>query len=571
MTARAVITFPDMSINLGTIISMTDTVQKKDQVVPIVTQPMRNAFPIEMGNSHRISITFARRNPHGSSDPDIPMPNLSNTEWYNKLTQCVDRWQARTDGCLLSYFDDSGEGNMQIPTISVYGYIKSLTRVHKTDYNEKITGTLEFIVGSMYLNTRRDGVPEGAESLEKMDLMISDSANQRYYSLYRGSDQTCISSMTINGGPESPFEYVTIKMPKKKLQEFAEDLMIGSGTGMTDLVSGKNRITMNLMGERNMILAGAKISGEDLTIKAYCTAWLYQGVYTSTTYQDNALNIIKSILNDSQYGVSYPSSRIITNVSESDYDHTDLYIKAGVNVWRILQICAIYLGCKIFFADNNVYLINYRKQNISKPYCNELGNLSLYQMENDSFRMVGTVTIDQEGITPVCNTISVVCSDAKSSYNTGFQGIYSDDASVETFGAIGGNELSVPELTQNEEEGYSQADVFEENYLAYFREPQRSMAFTFKEGYVDRSNGGTYWMSQLGASARADSIYSSADEETITNRSVLKGQENSRQPQKLILSEYTRHFPKCTCEYVFGKIACVSLSDTLSKINTSLN
>ena len=53
--------------------------------------------------------------------------------------------------------------------------------------------------------------------------------------------------------------------------------------------------------------------------------------------------------------------------------------------------------------------------------------------------------------------------------------------------------------------------------------------------------------------------------------SSLNGKSNTRVPQKLALSSYTRKFPEGTCEYTFGTIKNIDLSSYASEVSNSLN
>ena len=591
---------------LGAITNVTETVQKRTGITPVVTKGMQRAFPIETGNSHSYDLSFTRKNPADAVESGTDSARWSNAYWYRQLTTIMDRWQARTDGFMLYYEEDNTNPNF--PSFSAGGYIKNISRTYNLNYNEVITGSLTFVVGRMRLNS--DGtIPSGAVNFNSEDVRIelTNDTESATYILYRGdSDESkiinLINSVEITAGSESPFESVIIKVPKRKLKAVAPTLK---------LVDGRNKIHMyNFMGRHELVLNRAKTSKDVITLRAYCKAQAFESKATREDHENTPLEMIRYLMKTVS-GLEFSESntsgnqKLITNVS--DEGKKMLKFLKGSNVWRGMNICAIYLGAKLFFADNNMYLIDYTDSPTGE-HCKYLSSINPYSYTGS----VGEVEIDEEGADPIVNRVIITCSgpvtdesreykteDGETFYetripdkgNTDSVSDVIDEASVNTFrehkvaftisellnGEIVKAEKDEPEEGKESEEvtyhkvvtNYTQGYEFAENYIKYLAEPQRSVTFSVKEAYAKQGQSGVYWLSFLGPSARTDSIYDRVSDEIVDNTSAKSGQSDSV-PQKLVLSSYTRQYPKCICEYTFGTIANVDLSTYVSKTTNSL-
>ena len=607
MAGRAYLEYNGQKFYLGAITNVTETVQKRTGITPVVTKGMQRAFPIETGNSHSYDLSFTRKNPENAVESGTDSTRWSNAYWYRQLTNIMDRWQARTDGFMLYYEEDNTNPNF--PSFSAGGYVRSISRTYNLNYNEVISGSLTFVVGRMRLNA--DGtIPSGAVNFNSEDVRIelTNDTESETYVLYRGnSDESkiinLINSVEITAGSESPFESVIIKVPKRKLKAVASTLK---------LVDGRNKIYMyNFMGRHELVLNRAKTSKDVITLRAYCKAQAFESKATMEEHENTPLQMIKYLMktvNGLEFSESNTSGnqKLITNVSD-DEDRTTFKFPAGTNVWRGMNICAIYLGAKLFFADNNMYLINYMTGPTGE-HCKYLSSINPYSYTGS----VGEVEIDEEGADPIVNRVILTCTgpventdrefktkDGKKFYeteipskgNTEGSSDISDDASIATFMEHKVS-LTIPELLNGDlvraemdetEEGeessevtyhkvitrFTQGDIFAENYIKYLAEPQRSVTFSVKEAYAKQGQSGVYWQSFLGPSARTDSIYDRVSDETVDNKSAKSGQSDDIY-QKLVLSSYTRQYPKCICEYTFGTIANVDLSTYVSKTTNSL-
>ena len=566
-------------IDLGVITSVSNSISKRVMITPIVSRPMRDAFPVESGNSQSYTLQFTRMNTgdteykdleyyrtHGISKEESKL--LSNEMWYRVFTMFVDRWQARTNGCRL-YFDFDDGSTYYYPNLEVGGFIKSLNRVYSVDANEKITGTLTFTVGTMHMN---QAPPNDGTSMDEMDILMSDSERVNWYLLHAGGSHSCITSARVVGGSESPFETVELKISRKKLQEFIPEFKIKGGIRL-----GRNRLYMDFMGRHTMDVVMVK-TGETITIKAYCLAWIYTAAVLPTELKGDAFWLIQTILEDDTYGVSFTESDFQYHVN-SGYDDTPITLPEGTNVWRALQICAMYIGCKIYFCDDKAFLIDYRltegdvvKSNLdmSRAKFDYTKEYVLFDKSDIDIgnRCTGTTTIDQEGVDPLANTVTIVGTPASI--------VCSDGDSVETYDSVEAGSISIPELQEDGpdatgDDAVHQGQIYGDNYVSYLREPQRSISFRFRETYHRSGDESAKWESYFGDVARAGAFYDRSSSDVITNYSDMIGKTDERMPQKLVLSQFERQYPEGLCEYTFGTIANIDLSTSTSQFSRALN
>lgn len=439
-------------LDLGSITSISDAVTKQTGITPIVSKGMRNSFPVENGNSQTINVSFTRHDP-GTTEYDTSNSTSlettrkwSNAKWYKEVSAAIDRWQMRSNGCELTYTPN--EDGDSWPGFTIGGYIKSITRLYRNDYNEVITGTLRLTVGTMYVN---DADLTGGVSYENMNIIISDKSVGRWFVLNAGTTYNCVNSVEISAGPECPFEVATIKVPKKKLMEFAPELE-------NSIVASKNRLSMDMFGNHDMILEEVR-NGDTITITAYCAAYAYTGATMLGKYDGSPWDIIKNILTSGSYGPKFDTDHIHYRFLRA-FDVVELSIPSNTNIWRLLQICATMLRCKIFFADDCAYILDYTlPTDIASDLLKEdsvsfkdiTGGINLFDKTDATLgeRCIGDVDIDEEGTYPLANTMTLSCNSSGSSTMTTFT--YVDKSgSVESFGekAAGSGTIQLPELVE---------------------------------------------------------------------------------------------------------------------------
>ena len=158
-------------MKIGVITSASATVSKNVSVTPIPSKRAENAFPVEKGNTLSYSFNFTRIHPADYDDTAEDMDKWSNAKWYATIVNLVNRWQMKTDGCVLWYncrntVDNTtirdgvpSENGVYLPvnpnTISVANkraYVREFSIKYTSDFNTVLTGTVSFIVGRMHIS-----------------------------------------------------------------------------------------------------------------------------------------------------------------------------------------------------------------------------------------------------------------------------------------------------------------------------------------------------------------------------------------------------------------------------------
>lgn len=569
------ISYSGTTIDLGIITSISRSYSKSVSTTPLVSLPMEQAFPLESSSQMTLSISFSRE-----SD--------SNASWYNSLTQAMNRWQCKTDGFTLTYTADSD--NPYVPSMTVNGYIKSLTRSYSSEGPRLITGSIEFHVGTMYCSTST--TPYGADGRAQSDfaIFIYDNDDNPCCILGTsddGSEINCVSSYTLYGGLEQPFEYIQIKIPKKKLAQVAPTLTEEYG-----IVAGKTTLQLYAVGTCNMTVTKCKLSGNTYTITAYSNAEKIRGYTLSGGARYTPSFWIRYILTSGQFGVTYTEGSTLIMHFNDDIS-TTIQFSEGTNVWYILQVCAMLLGAKVFFSGNNAYVVDYRLAD-GGSVISDVGTIDLYGSSEYEAMVTDTVDLGDEGTDTIINKqiikYSTSISEDGSVTSTDVQSVTcSDDASISTFGEMSGNAITIAEMfsatvevtssdEEDEEEDTSAEDAASEllnlaetwgnNYVSYRSEPQQSISFSLKE--MVEYNGEPYWREYFSPCSRATSIIDSVDEVTVTNNSVV---DSSRSPvyQRLLLSNYERTYPEGITTYTWGVMQTVDLSTSTSTILGTIN
>ena len=541
-------------VNLGTVTSITNSVTKRGSAYPIVSQGVQNSFPIENGNSQSYTISFTHYNGQNGE---------TNAVWMKKMMDMMDRWQARTDGFMLTYTPESA----YMDTRTVGGYIKTMSIPYGNDYNEVLSGRIEFAVGMMHVNNI--SAPSDAESYSDMYILMSDANRANWFLLSHGGGAdkySCVESVNIHAGPETPFEWAEIVIPRKKLMEQIPDLA-------SSLVDGQNLLYLNVMGKHNMFAQSIDSSGDSIKITAFCMAQRYKSATLTYNTTDTPLNIIRSILADSSLGLSFgPDNILMRYDSALNTSAGDVTMPRGTLIYRALQICARLLRCRLFFADDCAYIIDYTVSASASLAGNAevygAGDLILRRGKKLGARCVGRSSCDdQGGLDPVRNTCTIkylvrTVEDETVTESTESQTVTDSESVAALDRTLDYGTVALPELNIN------QAKQFAQHLLYYIREPQRSMTFKLKEAYGESGKWEKKWKSFFTTCAMASSITDSYNSEHVDNESVVS---EGKAYHKLILSQYTRSFPEGTCEYTFGLIASTQLSDNLSQTNNALN
>lgn len=559
----------------------TEALQKSVTSTPLVSLSADDTFALETGSAMEVNVRFERVNPDDPDDTSKEQSRWSNARWYEELIAGADRWQTRSDGFKMDVLT-SDDNPYVPPRKNVNGYLSSINLDYTKGDPTRIIGNMQFSIGRMYLHNKRATPLAGSEGASmdsrSFSLMMSDSSRTNwYYLMNQEYDMDCISSFKLTGGVENPFEVLVLEVPKNKLKDVAPSLV-------NDIVAGRNKIQLNMMGRSNMTVVKVR-SGKTYRITAYCNAEVLKGQQTTQTQTMFPFDWIKDILTSGRYLDAYAEGDTFLYSFDPKESMSDqLTFPEGTNIWRILQICAMYLRCKIFFADGKVYLADCTKDMGSRgskttkdrPY-SDYDAIDLTSSDRNASTygaMIGTLSIGDEGLDTVMNAGSVTCSDNPASVDDvkkitfTYPGAEEVTPSIKEFGRRDFGNLAIPELIQNESSTppYVQARTFLENLVLYRDEPQQSVTFTLKE--MRNSINGPRWESTFTPLARIEAIASSAETLLVSNSSVLEMGES--RPQKLLLSTYTRNYPQGTTTYTFGQISSIDLSSSTSELSSAI-
>lgn len=170
-------------LDFGYVTSIESSITKALSTIPLVSMGADRAFQLETGSTLQYTISFKRKSPEEFDNESKDSTHWSNAHWYTAITALVDRWQMRTDGCRMMY--KPSITNPYVPQIDVNGYIKMLTRKYSNKFNELIEGTIQFIVGTMYvLSPVRDTVPDQQKYITLiLHSGVSDEGDKKRYFL----------------------------------------------------------------------------------------------------------------------------------------------------------------------------------------------------------------------------------------------------------------------------------------------------------------------------------------------------------------------------------------------------
>lgn len=552
MSGRLTFSFGSETYDMGIVESISEKYSKSAAATPIPTMSENATFVIESGSGINISLELRRKAPDSGTTSGSDASKWTNAYWYEQVHGLMNRWQAKTDGCTMRY--DPGEDNPYIPARTYNGYIKSMIRTYKAGDPTVIYTSIEFHVGTMIVNKKRAGTSTAVSAYE---ISMSNGDQSKWFALMTGKIN-CVKSYEIEGGAEQPFESITMEIPKNRLSSVAPDLV-------DNIIPGGSKVILSAVGNTTMTVVKCKLSSDKTyKITAYCEAERIKGYTLSADGTFDPWYWIKYIITSGEFGMSYtaegsdPTFLYSVNPALGDYD--DLSFKTGQNVWYVLQVCAMYLGCKIFFADGKAYCVDYRVSKGSEYISGAVEDREPVDLYTNSTsdpiygRIAGSATLGNEGLDTVINSQTISCTDPDGKSTT--YTYKADGLAV----VRAGNQLNIPELVQGGE--FKQAETFARNLVDYRMEPQQSVSFTLRE--MQGTGSSLAWQPFFNPPTRVDSITSTADDFTVTNMSDDKSK--GRRLQKLILSQYKRSYPEGTTKYTFGVMSNIDLAASTSQI-----
>ncbi len=583
--------------------SISDSVSASITRVPIVTFKADQAFAFDTGTTSSLSFSITRPNP---VNPDDRPENTDSRTWSNKrfekeLTGYIDRWQAETDGCTL-VFEPYTTGQRRIEENV---YLASLSITMDKGIAETLYISLEADIGTMTAKAK----PIVKESTisgylppvfwnESVVTMTSSDGTINYV-LYMGVENqwNCVSSYVVRCGPEQPFPSLILNISKKNLSAIAPDLV-------DDIVAGKNRITVYGVGRGEYVVTKSQSSGQNYKITAYSVYEQYRASPVSISgtnitfgsrpgkdYQ-NPFDMMTGILADvSSYGTE-DISKISFNLNDivycyrkvnNEWANADCEFSGSQDAWYVLSVCALRLGCKIWFLDNKVYVVDTSIDNPNDPsvacsegfsffdmdtlYLNRNGYYPLNPTAGEIAFMqsvCGDTELGDEGADVLKNLTVVKCNSSDLAYTYGDDGVV--DASRRKFG-VKRTEYMIPEVVLE--------DAFAIAYNTDIRycDSEQSIGFRLSETHYDEpeegeEDKGRYWQPYFPQLARVGTIFDYSKDLMISNKPNFSGPGvPERMRNKLTLSTAEYHFPEGYTEYWFGVISPANLTQGTSIIN----
>lgn len=391
---------------------------------------------------------------------------------------------------------------------------------------------------------------------------------------------SCVDSYTMCGGPGVPFEYISLRIPKKKLVDVSSDFREPNA-----IIAGKSRLDVDYYGKcMNMCVTKCTSSENHITIVAYHECEILRGLTTDTAMSGDPFQCIQSILIKLDtflgYAQRYSSSegglRLCYDTTKDTFLNTAFSIPAGTNLWTALQILAYTIGCKVFFAENFVYIVDFtlpmtNYTSATLPFPLDLMTVDLFLESNQNpfyGNVVGKPSYGEEGFDTVKNSIViegmdtvVVEGDSENPAITMKSVNVSDENSIRTYGLRQGGTINTSFLP------LKYCGLFGQTYLKYLAQPQQSITFTVKEVSSDATGSAMKWHEAFHVLTRICHILNSYDDVSTINKDNL----GNTIPQLQFLDIYERNYPEGTSTYTFGVMESISLSQSTSSILTALS
>ena len=379
----------EKSIDCETVTDISDEISATVMVTPIVTYDSENSFAFDTSSNESFTITFKRKSPvsvtynslgvENSADPE-DCSTWSNRKWKEEMQALIDRWQARSDGCRMYYTPLDSACHCPITALNVY--IRSISFNNTVESYELISGTMNIQVGSMTNN--RENSPDGTlltggygdeVSYNDMTITMTTPEGEMEFTIYsKAIDQNsnvfeinCVSEYNLKGGPEQPFEYLTMRISKKRLSAVAPELV-------DNIYPGRNRIKLRAIGVGEYTVTKCSTSGQYYKIVAYSIYEIYRSAALSTNIPFGASGarrpsqVLQAVLlNQSDFSIGntpiYFTEKDVFFFyrNENDFwstETTGLQFASGASAWYIISVCALRMNCKVWFSNGKAFIID---------------------------------------------------------------------------------------------------------------------------------------------------------------------------------------------------------------------
>lgn len=589
-------TTQNLSVVCDLIPSISESISASITRVPIVTFKADQAFAFDTGCTSELSVSITRIDPHVAESANDPS-TWSNATFEEKLVAFIDRWQADTDGCQFQ-FEPFTSGQREIRE---WVYLSDVTIKSEKGVPDTLYISFNAVVGTMSAKIKpvlpNSALLTGYQKMvyvnESFITLSSSDGFAHYFVYYGGADNlNCVTSYIATCGPEQPFPYLTLNISKKNLSAIAPLLV-------DDIIPGKNHIYVNGIGQGEYIVTKVSSSGQNYKVIAYSVYEQYRaspinevflfGSSANTIYKTPMEIILRILTDSSNYGVPY--ARLFFNLEDIIYCYREennnwaidsSQFESTCDAWYVLNICALRLGCKIWFANGKVYVVDTSVQNTQVNVATSvdfafqdvtslcLNTVDYYPLEPSDTELrftqsvCGDTLLGNEGAETLKNYASVAYGDSSTPVvATGVQAV------VESRKRYG---FKMQEYTIKEI-GEEDASAISANIEERYCDCEQSIGFNLAEtNYTDEINkGGRYWQPYFSLLARAGAIRDYSKDIVVTNRSNYPvGGSYITMPHKLTLSSAEYHFPEGYTEYWFGVMEPTTLSQNVSVINSTL-
>lgn len=218
--------------------------------------------------------------------------------------------------------------------------------------------------------TRDEIVPQEQQMQDEMILMSDPSDTMDYLIYSNKTPYNCIESYKWISGSEQPFEYVVLDISKKQLSVLAPDLM-------DRIIAGKNVVTIIGPGQGTYIVTSCKKNSSTWRVTAYSNAERIKAIKTTRSINmshDVATpsHILFELASEGFSTISssspvrpiqaivylYRASNDTWEIEPTGYSKTPMIVPAGTSIWYLMSVCALKLGCKLWVANSNLYVVD---------------------------------------------------------------------------------------------------------------------------------------------------------------------------------------------------------------------
>lgn len=595
-------------IVIDTVSALSDNISSSVLVTPIVTYDAENSFAFDTSATESFSFSFKRVTPENPINTSTDPEKWDNAKWMCELIKYVNCWQAKTDGITFQY-EGSSDVIPFFPAIKCRAYIKSISFTRPKGYSDMISGTVSLQTGSMLNRNRLNSIvvkpdPQGPSiPANKQYIQISSSDGSAYYTLYfvpESGEFNCVSSYEMKGGPLEPFPSVTMVIAKKRLANLAPDMV-------DDIKAGRNRLIINAIGHADMIVTKCKTTGNDFKITAYGIEEAYKGLQLGEDIEcgpdapfTTPYETIQYIL-DKTYDVGdtaslrFPDGRIkFCYKQENNTWSGAVTFPETDKVWYVLSVCAMRMGCTIWFQDGYVYVVDtslspiegtsetnmnkgedkdneYDHQSYGKTYL----NVAPYSPEKDTpewafaCSVLGTPSLEDTGTDALCNMAQISIRDPDNQYRslrvTTSKTQRLIKASIEEYGERTSNTISIPEL--NRDDAQAIADL----YPLGLCDTQQTISFKLSEATSSKPSNTEDekpdgWKAYYRPFSQLSRVIDHNSDTLLTNLTNFKLDSATLMRNKLMINSYVRQFPEMTTTYTVGKMSQTDLTQTVSTV-----